>query len=144
MDINSILKIGAELFQSKLSDQGNSLDLNTIIPALTGLLSNKDGNIDLGSLVSNMDAGDMLNIAQSWLGSDSNEGISANQLTNVLGQNKISEFASQLSLDEGQALSGLQEAIPNMVDKSSNDGNLLDMVGGVSGALNLAGKLFGR
>lgn len=144
MDINSILKIGAELFQSKLSDQGNSLDLSTIIPALTGLLSNKDGNIDLGSLVSNMDAGDMLNIAQSWLGSDSNEGISANQLTNVLGQNKISEFASQLSLDEGQALSGLQEAIPNMVDKSSNDGNLLDMVGGVSGALNLAGKLFGR
>lgn len=144
MDINSILKIGAELFQSKLSDQGNSLDLNAIIPALTGLLSNKDGNLDLGSLVSNMDAGDMLNIAQSWLGSDSNEGISTNQLTNILGQNKISEFASQLSLDEGQALSGLQEAIPNMVDKSSNDGNLLDMVGGVSGALNLAGKLFGR
>jgi len=144
MDINSILKIGAELFQSKLSDQGNSLDLNAIIPALTGLLSNKDGNLDLGSLVSNMDAGDMLNIAQSWLGSDSNEGISTNQLTNILGENKISEFASQLSLDEGQALSGLQEAIPNMVDKSSNDGNLLDMVGGVSGALNLAGKLFGR
>ncbi|WP_299981055.1 YidB family protein [uncultured Pseudoteredinibacter sp.] len=144
MDINSILQIGAQLFQSKLSEQGQNLDLGAILPALTGLLSDGSGKVDIGSLVSNMDAGDMLNIAQSWLGNGSNEGISANQLTQILGQNKITDFASQLSLNEDQAISGLQEAIPNIVDKSSNDGSLLDMVGGVSGALNLAGKLFGR
>lgn len=144
MDINSILQIGAQLFQSKMSDQGQQLDLGSILPALTGLLSNDQGKIDISSLVSNMDAGDMLNIAQSWLGNDSNEGISVNQLTQVLGQNRISDFASKLSLDEGQALSGLQDAIPAIVDKSSSDGNVLDMVGGVSGALDLAGKLFGR
>ncbi|MCV6613724.1 MAG: YidB family protein [Cellvibrionaceae bacterium] len=144
MDINSILQLGAQLFQSKMAGQGQQLDLGDIVPALSGLLSNSQGQLDIGSLVSGMDGGDLLNIAQSWLGNGSNQGISSNQLTQVLGQNRISDFASQLSLNEDQALTGLQEAIPSMVDKSSSDGNLLDMVGGVSGALDLAGKLFGR
>ena len=60
----------------------------------------------------------------------------------MLGPEKISEFASKLGLSNEEAADGLSEALPQMVDKASSDGSLLDSIGGVSGAINMASKLF--
>lgn len=144
MNIGDIIQIGAQLFQSKLGSDGDGLDIGDIVSALSGLLSDNDGNINISSLVSNMDAGDLMSLASSWLGDGDNSPISADQLMGLLGNDKISAFASQLGLSEDKAVGGLQEAIPNIVDKSSSGGSLLDAVGGVSGAIGLVGKLFGR
>lgn len=144
MNIGDIIQIGAQLFQSKLGSDGDGLDIGDIVSALSGLLSDNDGNINISSLVSNMDAGDLMSLASSWLGDGDNSPISADQLMGLLGNDKISAFASQLGLSEDKAVGGLQEAIPNIVDKSSSGGSLLDAVGGVSGAIGLMGKLFGR
>jgi hypothetical protein len=35
-------------------------------------------------------------------------------------------------------------ALPQMVDKASSGGSLLDSIGGVEGVLGMAGKLFNR
>jgi hypothetical protein len=43
-----------------------------------------------------------------------------------------------------EAAGGLSDALPQMVDKASSDGSLLDSIGGVSGALGMASKLFGK
>ena len=93
--------------------------------------------------------GDLMSIAASWLGKGENAPISGGQLTQMLGSDKIAAFAQQLGLSQEQAVSGLQAAIPQVVDKASPDGaldlgNMLDAVGGVSGAIGLASKLFGR
>ena len=40
------------------------------------------------------------------------------------------------------ALSGLEQTVPQVVDKSSEGGSLLDSIGGIEGALKIAKGLF--
>ena len=62
----------------------------------------------------------------------------------MLGADKIGEFASKLGLSNEEAAGGLSEALPQMVDKASSGGSLLDSIGGVSGAISMASKLFSK
>lgn len=144
MNIQELLKIGAEAFQSGVADKiTGSLSIDTIMDALAGLMPGDGNNVDLGALLERMQGGGMAAMAKTWLGDGDNDGIDAGQLVEMFGQNSIRSFAGKLGLDEGTALSGLEQAVPKMVDKASSGGSL-DAVGGLSGALGMAGKLFGR
>jgi len=50
-------------------------------------------------------------------------------------------MAGQLGADKGSLLEGLRDAPPQMVDKSSQGGELLDQLGGIGGILGMANKL---
>ena len=53
----------------------------------------------------------------------------------------VSPLVSQaLGADQNDLLRGLQNMIPQVVDKSSSGGSLLDSVGGIGGLASLAGK----
>lgn len=144
MNIQELLKIGAEAFQSGVAKEiTGSLSLDTIMDALAGLMPGQGKNVDLGALVGMMQGGGLAAMAESWLGDGGNQGIDAGQLIELFGRDSIRSFAGKLGLDEGTALSGLQEAVPSMVDKAST-GGVLESIGGLSGAIGLAGKLFGR
>ncbi len=154
MDMTDIVKMGTEMFQDKLGDQAEGVDTSSITDALSGLLSNESGDLDIGSIVSNAMSGDGIgSIVSSWLGDGENDAIDAGGLTSLLGEDKISEFASKLGVDSDTALSGLSDVIPNMIDKSSEGGNLIgsllgsvmDNAGGSAGGImGLIGKLFGK
>jgi uncharacterized protein YidB (DUF937 family) len=157
MDMTDIVKMGTEMFQSKLGDQAEGMDSNSITDALGGLLSNESGDFDLGSIVSNAVSGDGIgSIVSSWLGDDDNEAIDAGGLTSLFGEDKISEFAGKLGVDTDTALSGLSDVIPNMIDKSSEGGNIMasllgnvmgsatDSTGSSGGIMGMIGKLFGK
>lgn len=143
MDLNDIIKIGADAFSnSQGSGQaGSALDANAIISALSGLTSGS-GGLDISSLIGSMQSGGLGEVLQSWLGDDANAAISGQQIGDILGQEKVSDFASQLGLSQDEAIGGLQDALPKMVDNASSGGSLLDSVGGIQGALGLASKLF--
>ena len=96
--------------------------------------------IDLGSIVGSLQGGGLADIAESWLGNGSNADISPSQIESLLGSDKLKEAASQLGANQDELLAGLREMLPQVVDKSSSNGNLLDAVGGLSGLANLAGK----
>ncbi len=89
-----------------------------------------------------MSNNDLQGLVGSWLGDGDNDSISADKITELFGGEKLSEFASSLGVDQGAAAESLSEAIPQMVDKGSNGGSLLDVVGGVDGIADLAKKLF--
>lgn len=148
MDMVDLLKMGATMFiNSKQSgDAGSGLDIGNLTSALSGLAGGDRSNdgFGLGSLLSKMDSSGLGAIAKSWLGDGNNEAISPDQITNMLGADKISEFASKLGLSNEEAAGGLSEALPQMVDKASRGGSLLDSIGGVSGAIGMASKLFGK
>ena len=148
MDMIELLKMGAATFinSNKSGNAGSGLDIGTLISAFSGLAGGGGSNagIDLGSLVSKMDTGGLGTVAKSWLGDGNNEAISPDQITSMFGSDKISEFASKLGLSKDEAAGGLSEALPQMVDKASSGGSLLDSMGGLSGALGMAGKLFGK
>ncbi len=150
--MGDLMKMGASAFiKSKLSgNSGSGLDSGMLTSALGGLLgggssdSSSGGGLDLGSLLSNMDSGGLAGVAKSWLGDGDNESISTDQVTSMFGSDKISEFASQLGLSNDEAAGGLADALPQLVDNASSGGSLLDSIGGISGAMNMASKIFGR
>lgn len=148
MEMMDLLKMGATMFMnSKQSGEaGSGLDMGALTSALTGLMggSSGGGGLDMGSLLSKMDAGGLGAVAQSWLGDGANEAISPGQVSELLGGDTVSNFASQLGLSNDEAAGGLADALPQMLDKASSGGSLLDSIGGVSGAIGLAGKLFGK
>jgi uncharacterized protein YidB (DUF937 family) len=145
MDIASLLKIGAQAFinSNKSGEAGSGLDIGNLGGALSGLLGGGQSGLDLGSLISKFSSAGLGNLVNSWLGDGANESISANQITEMFGSNKISEFASKLGLSQDEAAGGLSDALPQLVDKASSGGSLLDSIGGLSGVLGAAGKLFG-
>jgi len=149
MDIGDLLKMGASAFiQSKMSgDAGSGLNSDLLSSALSSLMggssnADKGGGFDIGSILSGMDAGGLGSIAKSWLGDGGNDSISTDQVSSMFDSGKLSEFASQLGLSQEEARGGLADALPQMVDKASSGGSLLDSIGGISGAIGLASKFF--
>ena len=156
MDISSIMQTGAQLFQSKLDTDGDGqIEISDLVPALAALFGNEQGEFDLSAITSNMSAGGLMDMVQSWLGDGENQPVSGEQITEMLGADKVAAFADQLGISTESALGGLQEAVPGIIDQASS-GGLMDMAnsvlsqsngsaGGIMGMLSgLIGKLFGR
>lgn len=132
-----LLQLAAQVFKSSVSDQeeAKNLEENTIIDAMGNLLGGADGKIDLGDILNIMNGLGMTSIVSSWLGSGSNENISASQIMAALGSDKVSGFAQQLGLSEGTAMNGLMQAIPELMDKSSPNGEVAPDLSAVTGLL---------
>lgn len=109
-------------------------DKDAVGDAMGSLLGGgKEGGLDLGSIVSGLQSKGLGDVASSWLGDGDNAEISADQVKDVLGEEKIAEAAAKLGTDEGSLLESLAKALPQLVDKSSNGGSLLGSLGGLGG-----------
>jgi len=70
--------------------------------------------------------------------------LGANSFDLVIILSSISE-KQMPEFDEDTAANSLADALPNIVDKATPEGeSLLDQVGGLDGLMNMAGKLFGK
>ena len=139
-----IMQIGAQLLQSKL---GSNVQTGDIASALSGLLGGD--NFDIGSLISKIQGnGGLASMASSWLGDGANSAMSGSQVMDIFGKDKVSEFASKLNIDEGTASNGLADMLPQLIDKASSGGSLLESamgsMGGAGDLMGMAGKLFGK
>ena len=148
MDLMSLVKMGASLIQNNSDDATTGLDTDDIVSALSGLLGNSEGSgLDLGSIVSGLASNGLGDIVGSWMGNGENSAISMDQITDLLGSDKISEFASSLGLSEESAKGALADALPQVVDQATQgDGNIMEemlaQVGGSKGAMDMLGKMF--
>ena len=75
-----LMQMAVQLFSDKLGSQGASLNQGDVTQALSGLLGDGAGNIDLGSIMSKLDGGGLATLAQSWLGDGANSSISPQQI----------------------------------------------------------------
>lgn len=135
-----LLSLGAKMFTKSLGGGSKGMDPGVLQSALGGLIGDGD-QLNLGSLVSNMQKGGLGSLLGSWLGDGANQAVSSQQLGNILGDDKIRQFASRLDIDENLARNGLSQALPEVVDKSSSGGSLLDAVGGVGGLMGMVNKI---
>jgi uncharacterized protein YidB (DUF937 family) len=135
-----MMQLATQLLASKLG--GNAILSNSAVEnAIGNLLGGSSGSgIDLGSLVSALQNSGLGDIAQSWLGDGDNSNISRTQVESIFGSDKIQNAARELGTDQNDLLRGLQDMLPQVVDKSSSGGSLLDSIGGIGGLANLAGK----
>ena len=113
---------------------------NALVGGVMDSLLGGGDKMDIGSLVSGFQEKGLGDVAESWLGDGENKAISADQLKEVLGADKVTAAAAELGTDEGSLLDTLKDAVPQMVDKSSSGGSLLDSVGGIGGLAGMAKK----
>ena len=148
MDMGDLIKMGASAFMNSngSGEAGSGLDLGDLTSALSNLAGGNDenGGLDIGGILEKMQGGGMADMAQSWLGDGDNQPMEDSNVMDMFGADKISEFASQLGMSESEAVGGLRDAMPEMVNNASSGGSLLDSIGGIGGAINIASKLFGR
>jgi len=147
MDFTELLKMGASAIQGNSDEATTELDTDSITSALGNLLGGSEGGLDLSNIVSKLSDNGLGSIIGSWLGSGENEPISVDAVTDLLGADKISEFASSLGISEESAKGALADALPTVVDKATEgEGSLVEdmlaKVGGVDGAMNMLGKMF--
>ena len=122
---------------------GAAKDKGAAASALENLTGGSKG-FDLGDIVGQFtgSGGDLANKAKSWLGDGANDSISASQVEEALGGDKIEAFARQLGIGKEEAGNSLSDILPQLIDKSSRGGALLDSVGGKEGLFSIASKFF--
>ena len=135
-----IIALGTQLVKDKF---GIDVDAQVITNALEGLLGDQSGSINVQELISQFMAnGGLQNMVTSWLGDGQNDGISIEQVTDFFGSEKIASFAAQLGVGEESAAEGLTDIVPQLIDKASSGGSLLDGLGDAGGMLDMAKKFF--
>jgi len=147
MDLTELFKMGASLIQGNSDDSTTGLNTDDIANALNSLISNDAGGLDLAALVGGLSQNGLGAIVGSWLGNGENVSISMDQITDLLGSEKISAFASQLGLSEESAKGALVDSLPQVVDQAtSGESTIMDemlaQVGGPQGAMDMLSKMF--
>ena len=142
-----LLKVGASLIQGNSDDSTTGLGTDDIANALNSLISNDAGGLDLAALVGGLSQNGLGAIVGSWLGNGENVSISMDQITDLLGSDKISAFASELGVSEESAKGALVDSLPQVVDQAtSGEGTIMDemlaQVGGPQGAMDMLSKMF--
>lgn len=147
MELMDLLKVAASIIQSNGDDATKGLDTNDIANALNTLVGNGQGGLNLVTFVSGLSQNGLGEIVGSWLGNGENKSISIEQVTTLLGSDKVASFASELGLSQESAAGALADALPQVVDKATaGEGTIMDemlaQVGGPSGAMDMLGKMF--
>lgn len=106
-------------------------------------LAGGNRTFDLGNLVSEFQqsGGDLAGKTKSWLGDGANETLATSQLEQVVGRARIDAFAGALSIDRAQAGHQLAQLLPELIDKSSQGGELLNKIGSKRGLAGFASRL---
>ena len=142
-----LFKMGASMIEGNSEKESSGLDIGDISSALNGLLGDGQGGLNLASLVGSLSKNGLGEIVGSWLDNGENKGISIDEITALLGEDKIAEFASVLGISTASASASLAESVPEFVDKATKGeatvmDTMLGQVGGASGAMDMLGKMF--
>jgi len=142
-----LLKVGASMIQGNSDDATTGLAVDDIAKALDDLVGNGQGGLNLVTFVGGLSGNGLGEIVGSWLGNSENKTISTEQITTLLGSDKVAEFALQLGLSNESASEALSQTIPQVVDKAtSGEGTIMDemlaQVGGPQGAMDMLSKMF--
>ena len=131
--------LAIQVLMNHIEDANNSNHASSALDRLAG--GNKA--FDLGELVSTLQrSGDgVASKTKSWLGDGANEPISVSQLQQTLGAQKIAAFALALGIDPDYAGSKLTKILPELIDKSSQGGDLINKIGRKRGFTGFASRL---
>lgn len=99
-----------------------------IIAAVASLLSSKDASVGgtggLGGLVQAFQGKGMGDMMSSWISTGPNPPINANQITDVLGHDTLSQFAAKAGVPHGEAGGLLASLLPAVIDQLTPHGKV--------------------
>ena len=113
----------------------NSQDgLSGIISMASSLIENSGG---LSSLVQKFQDAGLDEQVASWISSNSNLPINANQIVSALGENTIGDLASKFNLSNREVSGGLASMLPKVIDMMTGDGKVSDSPFSIDSLLSL-------
>ncbi|SFZ97562.1 protein of unknown function DUF937 [hydrothermal vent metagenome] len=144
MELENLLRDGAALIESNDDDATTGLNIDKITKALNEIIMNKDGSLDLATIVGNLSRNGLGDIVGSWLAAGNNLEINKDQIVDLLGEDKITKFANSLEINIESAKQALVDSLPKVVDMAtSEEHSMIDqMVGGGGHALETLSKMF--
>lgn len=111
--------------------QGGAQMLAALLPIVLGMLANRSeggaGSSQAGgleALLRQFQAAGLGRQADSWVGTGPNLSVSPDDLTRVLGHDRLSQIASQAGIGEAEAAGGLASLLPEFVDRLTPQGQL--------------------
>jgi uncharacterized protein YidB (DUF937 family) len=108
---------------SALSGQSGTEGGGNTAQMLMGLLNNPElGGIQ--GLVSAFQKNGLGETVASWISTNANLPISADQIMSVLGQGPLSDLATQTGLSTRDVASSLSEQLPGLIDRLTPNGQL--------------------
>ena len=109
---------------------------NQAMKLVMHLVQQNGGNI--GGLLSQLQQGGLGDVLQSWIGSSSNESVSAGAIENALGGH-LGQAAQAVGIDTQQASGLLAQYLPQIIDTITPNGQASDADGfGLDDVVRLA------
>lgn len=109
---------------------------NQAMKLVMHLVQQNGGNI--GGLLSQLQKGGLGDVLQSWIGSNSNESVSAGAIENALGGH-LGQAAQAVGIDTQQASGLLAQYLPQIIDTMTPNGQASDADGfGLDDVVRLA------
>ena len=137
-----LMALGKQLLADKMGDKAGGM-----MEGLSGLTG---GKLDMGSLMGKLTDGGLGNQVQSWMGDGDNEPVSAEQLKSALSPDELAAASEKMGVDEDTAAQQMADSLPDLADKFSGGGSMLDAsaltekLGGASGMMDMAKGLFNK
>jgi uncharacterized protein YidB (DUF937 family) len=78
----------------------------------------------IGSLLGNAQSQGLGHIVQSWISNGTNQTIEPNQVSAIVGQDKLQQLASRVGLPSGVASMVLSRVLPSVIDRLTPNGKL--------------------
>lgn len=106
---------------SALGGNANTLTGNLVKGVVSMVAGNAGG---LSGLVDKFTQSGLGDVAASWIGKGENKPISASQLVEALGEDKVAELAREAGIPEDKGAEVLSQVLPSVVDQMSPDGEI--------------------
>lgn len=107
---------------SALGGNANTMTGN-LVKGVVGMLTSGSGG-GLTGLVDKLNQSGLGDVAASWIGKGDNKPISASQLIDAFGQEKIDELAKEAGIPPEKGAEVLSEVLPNVVNEMTPDGEV--------------------
>ena len=123
--------------------QGATNPLLQIAMRMIAARSGSGGGIDVGGLSGIVDAfqkGGLGHITDSWVGTGENLPVNPDQISEVLGSDKIGAIASQLGMSHGDVAGGLAKMLPDLINHVTPNGQIPGNHGTIEDALAIRMK----
>ena len=114
-----------------------------MLSGVMNLLNNHPGGVS--GLAQSFEQNGLGHLMSSWVGGGENLPISADQITSILGNERVAEFAAKAGISPDVASSQIAQLLPTVIDKLSPGGKLPE--GGsdlMSEGVSLLGGLFAK
>lgn len=100
------------------AQQGGSADIMGVAQQLLGQSGGVEG------LIKQFQAGGLDDVVKSWVSNGQNLPVTAEQIQQVLGNEKVAALARQMGVDPQQAAAQVAQVLPALVDKLTPNGQV--------------------